>query len=263
MTTTAAPAPDEPARIRALLLDAMANRPAAVQAHTFLRVWPSFSRPAALACDDGHAYVVKGKQIGRAAVNDQVVARLGIAMGAPVGEPMLVDVPQALITAEPQIQHLPPGIAHGTRFVENCSDRMWIAHQNVPENRLRFARLAVLYGWASSGDHQLIYPNSPPHVVISVDHGHFFPGGPDWQPPGLTGAPPADVNHEITSQCALTAAELRTALQELANVPEVAIIRAVAAPPDDWAISPDDRVALVQYLSRRRDEMANLVAGLT
>ena len=44
----------------------------------------------------------------------------------------------------------------------------------------RCALLAVMYGWFQAGDNQLLYRKTPPELVFSVDHGHFFPGGPEW-----------------------------------------------------------------------------------
>jgi hypothetical protein len=61
---------------------------------------------------------------------------------------------------------------------------------DVPDNRPRFAALAVLYGWIPAGDAQLIYRQTVSHLVYSVDHGHFFPGGPNWTLAGLSGFVP-------------------------------------------------------------------------
>lgn len=242
-------------RLKALLVAAAGHREPPVMAHTFLRRWPSYSKPVALACGDGREYVVKTRQAGRAIVNDHVLAHLGFILGAPVGAPKLVDIPTELTSLEPQLTDLPAGIAHGTLFVRNCSDRQWIMHANVMENRNRFALLAVLYGWGYAGDTQLIYGNDPPHLVYSVDHGHFFPGGPNWQVSTLAQAAPAHLEQSIVSECGLTEAEQKGALLALRSINETAIIRAVAAPPEDWEISLDERVALVIFFLSRRQEL--------
>lgn len=216
-----------------------------------------------MSCGDGHEYVVKGRQVGRAIVNEQVIAQIGLALGAPVGQPALIDVPAELIAAEPAMQHMLPGVSHGTRYLRDCSDRLWIEHVNVAVNRARFALLAVLYGWGHAGDHQLIYANAAPHLVYSVDHGHFFPTGPDWTAPALDQAPSATLYQDIVSTCGLTSAELRAALAALDGVQESAIIRAVAAPPDEWGCTMDERVTMVAFFAKRRSELLALVPGLT
>jgi hypothetical protein len=245
-------------RIKRLLALNGATRKSAARALTFVREWNSFSHPVALSCDDGNIYVVKGKQVGRAIVNEQVVALLGVSIGAPVGEPALIDIPLELIEIEPRLAFLAAGIAHGNVYVPDCSERAWIDHQSDLGNRPRFALLAVLYGWALAGDHQLIYPNSPPHLVLSVDHGHFFPGGPEWTRTVLDNWPPAVLSQEIVSVCGLTSAELDIALASLEEVTEAMIISAVSVPPEDWGIEDEDRLTLVRYLSRRQRDLLAL-----
>ena len=71
---------------------AATNSVPSVKAMTFVKGWASFSKPRAVSCDDGNAYVIKGRHLGKPTVTDQVVARVGFALGAPVPEPMLVNV---------------------------------------------------------------------------------------------------------------------------------------------------------------------------
>src|SRR5574341_1706370 len=69
------------------LIKAISRRPQAIFAHTFIQKGSSFSRPVWLECEDGKIYVVKGRHAGRSIFNDQMIARLGRAMNAPVGVP--------------------------------------------------------------------------------------------------------------------------------------------------------------------------------
>jgi len=230
--------------------------PPHVQAHTYLEKWASFSRPCAVKCSDGEVYVVKGRQVGRAIVTEQVVARLGAKMGAPVGCVTLVDVPQALIDIEPEMQHLPSGLAHGSLKIPDCTDRLGIQYAQVTQNRSRFARLAVLYGWVHvQHDQQVIYPKFSPFLVYSVDHGHFFPGGPNWISHGLRTAPAPSMDPWFDRDCLFSKEERREALEQLNDVSDEDIAQAVAAPPDDWVFPMADRVELAKYLSERRDSL--------
>ncbi len=154
---------------KAAISSACLKRPKAVKAMTFLKKWGSFSKPVALKCDDGGEYVVKGlqaaQQMGRPICNEQIVGRLGQQLGAPIPELALVEVTQQLIAIEPELSHLQPGVCHGIRLMNNCTDRKWLEHFNVIDNRPRFAALAVLYGWIPSNDNQLIYETAPPYLV--------------------------------------------------------------------------------------------------
>jgi hypothetical protein len=250
-----------------------ANRTAPVRAETYLRKWASGSRPVMFSCEDGQVYVVKSKYAGRQAINDQIVGHLGAAMGAPTGRPALVRVEQELVNAERELQDLHgsgpfiPGVWHGSLHVGNVSDdRDSFAHQNVPENRPRFAQLAILYGWAYTGsDHQFLYAKVEPRIVFSVDHGHFFPEGPNWTIEGLqrfanTKAVP---DPAIVGNCALTAAEIRAAEVALSGLDkDVVIARAVAAPLEEWVLSMEERVAMAHYLAQRHRELITAIAAL-
>jgi hypothetical protein len=244
---------------RGLIEQASRSRPTAAQATTFLKTWESASRPVLLRCSDGKDYVVKGKQSGRMIVNDHVVGRLGAELGAPVGYVAVVDVPDTLIKAEPNLQHMTPGLSHATLLIPRVGERESILHVNVPENRPRFALLAILYGWVSAADHQFLYENQPPHLVHSVDHGHFFPGGPDWTTASLRGAGDPALDPTVAGACAFIAEEIATAAGALAPLPDQVVVEVVAAPPEEWGLTLEERVALAAYLAARRDRLVEVL----
>jgi hypothetical protein len=229
------PAPDW----RRLIGEAAANRPAPVMAETFIRKWQTASQPVRLRCADGENYVVKGRQMGRMAFTDHVAARLGRAIGAPVPDAVvLVNVPQELIAANPvEMAHMQPGIGHGTKMIDDTSDRLAIERNNELYNKPRFALLSVFFGWLGGSDTQYIYKTTDPHLVYSVDHGHFFPNGPNWTIATLTGAPAAVVQTDIVQQCGLTAAELVTACTGLRGLESAQIANAIGVCPENGASS--------------------------
>jgi hypothetical protein len=138
---------------------------------------------------------------------------------------------------------------------------MGIANTDLEANRSRFASLAILYGWLRSGNEQFVYQNQPPRLVHSTDHGHFFGrGDPVWVIADLNNAPPAVAAETLVSTCALTPADLQAACQPLREVSDKLIAAAVAAPPDEWGISVDERAAMCVYLAKRRGELLTLYA---
>jgi hypothetical protein len=223
---------------------------AAVIAETFIEKFGTASQAVRLACDDGNEYVVKSRDAGRMIVTDQIVGRIGIASGAPVGTPALVEVPMSLIQAEPEMAHMSAGIAHGSRWIPGCTQG---GVDHCSTNRARFADLALLYGWAIASDHQFIYENDAPRLVHSVDHGHFFAGSTGWTVDTLSNAPTAEPDPTLISGCTLTDQELDDAKEKLAVVDDDAIAGAVASPPEDWGITQDERLAVAEYLAIRRD----------
>jgi len=234
-----------------------ASRPTPAVAHTYVKVWGTASQPVLLLCnerDTSVEYVVKGTQAGRTLVNDHIVARLGELIAAPTGHVALVDVPRLLVDNQPEMSHMTPGVAHGSGFMRNCTEREGLLHTAVPENRQRFASLAVLFGWTWSNDEQFIYENAPPHLVWSVDHGHFF-HGPSWTEASLSGAPPVDVSATLQAACQFSDDELADAVRPLGQLSDDAIAEVVAGPPDAWGMTMSERVTLAAFLAERRDQL--------
>lgn len=228
-----------------------------LQAITFLRDFEADTKPALLRCDDALIYVVKGAQARHKVVSDQIVARLGLAMKAPVAKPVLVNVSAELIEIEPRLFYFQSGLAHGTLYVEGCMDSYELRALKEGQNRSRFASLAVLYGWVQAYDQQFLYRKRRPQIVYSVDHSHFFPFDPDlndWNEVTLQQAYTAELDPYF-STCRFTSQEIHQALVALASVSDDDILRAVSIPPDEWGITMDGRLMLVEYLLRRKEEL--------
>jgi len=244
-----------------------APRPEAVAAaQTFHKAWGSASKPVCVKCSDGIYRVLKAKiddkDSGRGCFNDQVIARLAQKLGAPVPPPSIVILPKVLVDAEPNLKHMPPGPCHASEFRDHHSDRMGVANTGLKENRPRFASLAVLYGWMHASDHQVIYPNDPPPLVLSVDHGHFIGNGsPAWTPEMITARPYASADQTIVTGASLTQEELVEACKPLATITAEEIAEAVGAPPEEWGVSTEHRVALAKYLWKRRTELLTSYAA--
>lgn len=244
---------------KAYIEEAIAQPEEPVIATTFRRGWSSAARPVLVRCIDKNEYVIKGQQAGRQIINDQIVARLGLALGAPVGQPQIIEISTELIEQDPIFSYLTPGTAHGTLYIAECSDDREITYTNQPENRDRFAKLSVLYGWVYAGDRQFIYKKSRPNLVYSVDHGHFFPGGPEWRENNLIQAPNAELDQNLVSTCKFTPDEVKQALLALEPVKEETIIQAVAAAPSEWGFTIKERITMVEYLIRRREQLLALL----
>jgi hypothetical protein len=245
---------------REALRIAAGHPPRILRAHTYLHTrFRSISRPALMACTEGVECVVKinSPDLRRAMVNDQIVGRIGNASEAPVGTVELINVPKELIDAQPEIADFPAGLTHGSQFMPDISkQREPILHIHVGPNRSRFAELALLYGVAfCQHDHQFFYQNGT-QLVFSLDHGHLFPNGPNWTSARLKTMPDAVPDQFIESKCALTEAELDAARVMLTRITDTVLAAAVASIPDDWGVSENERVDLLVYLDKRREELS-------
>ena len=258
---TPAQAPDW----HALIAAESKNRPAAVISVTFLKRRASASQPVDLRCDDGNVYVIKALRNdtnqGRMMFNDHVVARFGALVGAPVPAVALVSVSQQLIDLNPDkgngMGHIVPCIAHGSKLYDQVSERIDnIDHVHDDDNTSRFASLAILHAWMGFSDRQFIYDNASPFRVYSVDHGHFFPGGPNWTGAGLQNAADASVADDIVKTCKLDHDALVAARVPLVAVTPEQIASVLGTPPDEWGVDMNDRVALAGYIQKRQRQLA-------
>ena len=225
-----------------------------IEAKTYWKRWRTKSNPVLLQCADGKKYVVKGKQAGRQIINDQIVARLGLAIEAPVGNPKIINISQELIDIEPELQDFGAGTAHGTEFIPNCIDEWTLIATSEPKNRIRLATLALLYGWTHANDRQFIFRQTPPRIIYSVDHGHFFPNPPEWRIADLEQDTFAVLDSEFEN-CNFTDDELKIVYDILNEVTDSTIVQVVAFPREDWGITFAERWAMINYLIERKGEL--------
>lgn len=229
-----------------------------VSAETFIQRWQSYSKPVLFICSDGNKYVIKGSHNGRNLVSEHIVGRCGQFLKAPVGEVSLAVIPETLIAIEPNLSDIGSGVGSATLYVEGSGDRETIAYINEPENRSRFAKLMVLYSWVLANDHQLIYSTTQPHLVNSVDHGHFLYGSTGWSIDTLNQIGPVALDVFFQS-VGLTNDEIIEARRNLEEISEEDILFITQCPPDSWGITPDDRKALKNYLVTRRNQLLALL----
>lgn len=230
-----------------------------VIARTFIRTMgTSFSSPVQLKCDDGHSYIVKSSSYGLATATEQIVARLAPVISSPVPETRLVSISQSLLDDNKLgMNKFQEGLAHGLRFMPNCTDKSGIEHQNLSINRQKFASLAVLYGWFHlGGDHQFFYDKTT-NEVYSFDHGFFFPNGPNWSEMSLDSYKIVQLDPLITGACTFTQPEIAAAKLPLAIVTSEHVATAIMSPPDDWQITMPMRLKAAEYLMSRCQDLQN------
>lgn len=197
-----------------ILLESFSSGECQTQVTTFFEISRSFSRPARVSCSDGNEFWIEGSQVGRPIFVEQVVGAIGHRIDAPVPEIRIVALDSALTKAEPGLSHFVPGYVHASKREIDCTDRDAFRYYDEPDNRSRFAALSVLYTWTGATDHQFIYKKQMPHLVFSVDHGHFF-FGTAWTEASLGSAAPAtrlDPSFDIAN---LTSAEIAPVLDAL------------------------------------------------
>jgi hypothetical protein len=145
----------------------------------------------------------------------------------------------------------------GLLYIPDCVDGMF-EYAELPENRPRFALFALLYGWCVPSDRQFLYEKFPPRLAYSVDHGHFFPGSIRWSVETLRTAANADIDHFVAGNCAMRQNDRDQTLQVLENVEDLVLARAVVGAQTEWGITYEERVELLRFLVRRRNDLLAL-----
>jgi hypothetical protein len=256
---------------RTLIIGAMAQRAAPIIANEYRRdpVRQSFAAPPLLACEDGAEYWVKSiskdsplgavrNDHASGMINDQILGRVARKLHLEaVPSVALIEIPDSLIAIERRLEKVAVNLAHGSlNAATSCTDRLDFDHGGYcrqPINRSRVAGLAVFYGLAVAQDHQVIYRLSGDPLVFSVDHGHFFPHGPNWRPEHLDAVAGGAIDLKVVTDCGLTPRELAEPLRRLSEFTAEGIAECVAAPPDEWLFTEIDRIAVARFLWRRRD----------
>lgn len=265
-----------------LITAAMASPLPSTKANTLIKRYDDDSKPIEVICDDGHTYVVKSlwadpadrpadaevkhprtdAEQGRRMFNDQFCGRLGAAMGAPVPHIGLVEITAQLINANPKTMgHLKPCVGHGSRRVPDVTGKVGgFDHADKGDNRTRYGKLAIFYGWLVHGDMQFIRGTQPPYAVYSHDHGHFFPGGPMWTQASLAAyATDPEPVQQIVTALNLAPAEIAQAADALAAVTVSNIIEAAAAAAANWQVEVSDRAALAAFVHQRQSRMVQAI----
>ena len=241
-----------------VLLEIFDSAETDIEVVTFHRLSGSHSGPAFVDCSDGNQYWIKGHPaLVRETFLEQVVGSLGLCLDAPIPPIKIVKLGQTLHNGEPRLQSFAVGYVHGLQNEPDCSDnRQPLAYHDEADNRSRFAALAILYSWTGASDHQFIYKKQAPHLVFSFDHGLFF-GVQQW-PHSLNTAPLVTSLDPIFLPVKLQKNELAPYFDSLDRLNILQIAAAVARAPISWKVALDEKLALCQYLERRREEVLRL-----
>jgi hypothetical protein len=247
-----------------LIESAAESREDPVIAWEYIRAIKTASEPLVLRAEDRALYAVKlvtnAYGDGHALFLEQVVARLGALLGAPVPpvttiavDAELAEVIDATVAGNP----VPAGIHHGSLWCDGYSNRRGLWHE--AENRSGFGALCVLYTWMHCvEDHQFVYRDRRPHLVLSVDHSAFFAQGGQWSVNTLAAMPMIMEYDPYFVPAGLLDDDLGPVLDRLERVTVEDIAQVVAAPPDEWKVSMRERVALAEVIYQRQDDLLAL-----
>jgi len=210
--------------------------------------------------DDGKRYWCKSLnnlQSPRVPANEQIAGRMGTLIGAALCEAVLVRIPPDLVGWEFRPgRGLEEGWAHGSAAVDPVVETRTLDHRSRDENARRHASFFALYDWLIGQDPQWLVADGSDFAYHSHDHGHYFPGGPDWTVQTL--------QEHADDACALPAdpsgldpQELVRLADCLCSIDQAALEGALATLPPDWPISDAELDEMIRFLDHRRVPVAS------
>ena len=225
------------------------------------------SRPLQALGVDGKLYWVKlitNEQGPLVLVSEQIVGRCGALIGAPTCRVKLVEIPESLAGVISGIE-VGPGLAHGSLDVPHTVNQRRLVHRADDDNPRRHAGLFALHDWCWGQDSQWLFALSDENKTYSHDHGHFFPGGPNWQrhpdrirasvdEPHLLQAP-----HGATGLAPTAVRECAEALKAVTGCDLAKILSAI---PREWPVENAELELLGFFLERRAQQVAARMLSL-
>jgi len=194
--------------------------------------------------------------------NDQTVARVAHAFGAPIPAASVVRVSEEFIERHHASlgrdrlgQPRDSGHYHGSRLLEAYGDVAAVGEELAALNRSRAAKLCILYGWTHAADHQrsVTWHSG---LVWSLDHNLFLTkGGELWTPELLRVRAPAGIDSWAYARFRLQPQDLDAAMPSLCAVTPEDVARAIRASPDEWGVTLEFQAAVADFLWRRRDDI--------
>lgn len=226
------------------------------------------SKPFQVRATDGQLYWLKppdNPQGPRVPVTEQVVARCGALIGAPVCRVELVQIPAELNGhALDRNRKLQSEIAHGSADVSNATfvKQKTPAHRSSNDNAARHAYIYALHDWCWGHDSQWLHDAKRDMTTFSHDHGHFLPGNHKWTVVRLRQH--VDQPRELgADEAGLDPAAILEAAEAIEALTPDDLARVLRTIPASWDQIPDeDLECLGWFLDRRRPGVAQRLRGL-
>jgi hypothetical protein len=222
-----------------------------------------FSGSFLIAADDGRRYWCKAlnnRQSPRVPITEQIVARLGRLVGAPVCEPQLVLLDGVAGFEFVSGRMVEPGWAHGSLALDPALEIRWLENRSDDENRRRHAGIFALHDWLAGSDPQWLYATAEDNAYYSHDHG-FYLTGPNWT--DLSLEQNADTEFALPmDQGGLEADELRRLADRLENLSKASIEAEIALLPGNWPVGEGELQAVADFADHRKLPVATRLRRL-
>jgi hypothetical protein len=221
----------------------------------------------AVASDNRRWFVKPPNQLqgGHVLVSEYVVASVGQLLGgAATCESSIIEIPPAVAGWEfrPGLP-LVPGFGHASLEVETAQEvRGAPSRPGEDDNRRRQAGLAAVYDLCWGADEQYLHAVSDDWKIYSHDHGHYFPGGPQWTQDSLRASVTDPHTLGITTVGA-DADALEAFAVAVESLQRESLVEVLNGVPASWAVLDEALATLGWFIEERRVGVAQRLRGMT
>lgn len=197
----------------------------------------------------------------RIPINEQIAGHLGAGIGVAVAAPTLVRLDGLEGWEFHPGKRIEPGWAHGCAAVEGAIETRSLDHRSEDSNRVRHAGFFALMDWLAGGDQQWLYGALEENAYYSHDHGHFFPGGPDWTAEALSATGTAARMLGVPSD-GLDSTEIQRLAAAIEGTQIQALETVMSKIPQEWPVGDEELAALVDFIAARSAAAAGRLRAL-
>jgi hypothetical protein len=232
----------------------------------------SWSGPFRATASDRRTYFVKslqscppGQQASLAV--EQIVARVGDLVGAPVCWTSLIRIPAVLAgtVIRPGFPPLQEGLAHASLAIDHADEagRPSLMDRAKDGNCRRHVGVYALYDWCFGSDPQWLYDQDNDRMTFSHDHGLYLPphGMGGWTRQALIDH--VDQPNELPdARAGLSVDAVEEVALALDSVTRTHLVGVLSAVPLSWPVSNENLEVLGWFLERRASAVAARVKNL-
>ena len=217
-------------------------------------------------CSDGQRWFVKPlnncQGTPRVVINDFLVGRLGVLIGAPVCTVNVVWIGPDHVGWEFRPgHHLELGFACASREIPGVHEGGQLDHRQRDDNARRHVGIFALYDWCWGNDPQWLFDGADDEKTHSHDHGHYFPSGPSWTRADLvaSAAVPHPLGHPTNG---LVKAEVERVADRLEQISQAEIGAILRLLPSSWPVTDEELAGIGSFLAERAPAVSTRIRVL-
>lgn len=229
---------------------------------TYRKTLPGKSNAHLLTLADGKRFVVKFLQQGfeKSLANEWIGYCIGRYLGAPLPFCKIISLPEAFTGKLPHPEPLLPSqYQFASTYIPDSQNLHGVTFIQRVTNQQTLVMIILLDYWLANSDRTrknilLQKEEAGVYRIWSIDHAEIF-SSPAWTLQHLQHPPRGlikSATHQVLSRFIEDEKHFWDGLEIIQTMPVLLLEEIVAAVPDDWLLTKEERKAIVAFLIQRR-----------